>query len=242
MRTREKIYLIPGTMCNEQLWSVFLPLLTNSVADDYEFEHVKIPKNKDFAQITAHLADFFKEGRVNIIGFSLGGYIAAHFATTHPQQVDKAFIISNSPCALYPAEEKQRKDIIEFVNHYGYKGMSKARAAKLLDLKNGDKATLKQFINLIINMDAELGELEFKSQMRSTSKRKDLFDKLTCASTKFTFYFSDGDVLVNSSWLNKLEQASINCIFKHSEGSSHMLPLEKPNELVGHIHDWLNSH
>lgn len=239
---RQKIYLIPGTMLNELLWSAFLPLLTNEVGDNYEFVHVKIPKDKDFAQITAYLNDYFKEDQLIIIGFSLGGYIAAHYATTYPQRVNKALIVSNSPCALYPAEEKQRQEIIEFVNLYGYKGMSKARAAQLLDLKNDDKAHLEHLINLIINMDAELGEAEFKSQMCFTSKRADLFDNIVCAPTKFTFYFSEGDVLVNSSWLGKLEQASTNCIFKRTVGSSHMLPLEKPNELVGHIHGWINSY
>lgn len=242
MTIRQKIYLIPGTMCNEQLWSSVLPLLTNKVGDVYEFVHVKIPKDKNFAQITAHLNRFFKEDSVLIIGFSLGGYIAAHFAASHPKRVAKALIISNSPCALHSAEEKQRNEIIEFVNHYGYKGMSKARAAQLLDVKNGDEAQIKNLIKLIINMDADLGELEFKSQMRSTSKREDLFDKLVCASTRFTFYFSDSDVLVNSSWLDKLEQVSTNCTFKQSEGSSHMLPLEKPKELAGYTHDWLNSY
>jgi pimeloyl-ACP methyl ester carboxylesterase len=228
-------------MCNEQLWSSVLPLLTNKVADVYEFVHVKIPKDKNFTQITAYLNRFFKEDSVLIIGFSLGGYIAAHFATSHPKRVAKALIISNSPCALHSAEEKQRNDIIEFVNHYGYKGMSKARAAQLLDVKNGDETRIQSLIELIIDMDVDLGELEFKSQMRSTSKREDLFDELVCASTRFTFYFSDDDVLVNSSWLDKLEQISTNCTFKHSEGSGHMLSLEKPNESADYIHEWLNS-
>lgn len=238
---REKIYLIPGTMCNERLWSDLLPLLTNSIGEHYEFVHVKIPKNMIFSQITKFLNGYCKEERVKIIGFSLGGYIAAHFAITFPQRVDKTFIISNSPCALYPAEEKQRQEIVEFVNRYGYKGMSKARAAQLLDIHNGDKKHLDHLISIIINMDAELGEVEFKSQMQSTSKRNDLFEQLACSQVQSVFYYSEHDLLVNSQWLSKLKQANPNCVMKCTTGSSHMLPLENPKELADYIDEWLNT-
>lgn len=238
---REKIYLIPGTMCNERLWSNLLPFLTDLIGNDYEFVHVKIPKDKCFSQISAFLNGYFKEEQVTIIGFSLGGYIATHFATTFPERVAKSFIIANSPCALYPAEEKQRQEIVKFVNRYGYKGMSKTRAAQLLDMKIGDKTHLNHLINLIVNMDAELGEEQFKSQMQNTSMRDDLFEKLAHSQVQFVFYHSEQDLLVNSTWLIKLAQQSTNCVVICTSGSSHMLPLEKPKELSSHIHKWLNS-
>lgn len=239
---RKKIYLIPGTMCNERLWSNALPFLTDLIGNDYEFVHVKIPKDMCFSQISEFLNGYFKEERVTIIGFSLGGYIATHFATTFPQRVAKIFIIANSPCALYPEEEKQRQEIVEFVNRYGYKGMSKARAAQLLDMKTGDETHLNHSINLIVKMDAELGEAQFKSQMQNTSKRDDLFEPLAHSQVQFVFYHSEQDLLVNSTWLSELAQQNANCVVIRTSGSSHMLPLEKPKELSGHIHEWLNSY
>jgi len=229
-------------MCNERLWSKFFASLVDAMNDNFEFVHVKIPKDMYFPELSEFLNDYVKEEKAIIIGFSLGGYIAAHFAANFPQRVDSAFIIANSPCALHPDEEKQRQEIVEFINRYGYKGMSKTRAAQLFDTSSWTKSQLEQLVNIMISMDAELGESEFKSQMRYTSKRVDLFEQLVCSQTKLTFYFSEDDALVNSSWLVKLEQAKANCEIKRASGSSHMLPLEKPNELVTHIHEWLSSH
>ncbi len=237
---KQKIYLIPGTMCNEQLWSALLPLLMKTVGDSFEFIHVKIPKDMCFSELSVFLNDFFKEKKVTLIGFSLGGYITAHFAAHFPERVEKSFIIANSPCALYPAEEKQRQEIVEFVNQYGYKGMSKTRAAQLFDSSIWSKNQLEQLISIMISMDAELGEADFKSQMRCTSKREDLFELLTNSQIPLCFYYSEHDSLVNTVWLDKLQQANSNCMMICSSGSSHMLPLEKPSELAEYVHRWFS--
>ena len=244
---RQKVYLIPGTMCNERLWSDFLPLIVGALEDNYEFIHVKIPRDKCFSQLSAYLNNYFTKEKVIIIGFSLGGYIASHFATTFPQRVNKVFVIANSPCILPLTEEKQRKEILEFVNCFGYKGMSNARAAQLFDSQqlldncNGSDEQLRKLINTMISMDAELGEVEFQSQMRFTTKRNDLFEQLVNSPVQFVFYYSQHDVLMNVKWLDKLEQASDTCLMICIQGASHMLPLEKPKELAGHVQAWLND-
>ncbi|PCH96795.1 MAG: hypothetical protein COB83_04455 [Gammaproteobacteria bacterium] len=239
---RKKIYLIPGTMCTEQLWSNLLPLLINSVAHHYEFVHVKIPKDKNLIQIITFLDSFFTEDRAIIIGFSLGGYIASYFAATYPQRVDKIFVIANSPCALNHKEIKQRQAIVKFINQHSYKGISKARATQLLDSKKWTKEQLNQLVATIVNMDAKLGELEFVSQMQNTTHRTDLFEPLTRSSVASTYCYSKDDLLVNSSWLDKLQQANPRCQMICISGASHMLVLEKPKELAIHIQTWLSTY
>ncbi|MCW8834491.1 MAG: alpha/beta hydrolase [Colwellia sp.] len=237
---KQKVYLIPGTMCNERLWSAILPLIEKTVGEYFEFVHVKIPRNKSFQALSIFLNDFFQEDKVTLIGFSLGGYIASHFASSYPHRIAKAMIISNSPCALHHVEEMQRQDIIEFIQRYGYKGMSKARAAQLLDTNRWTDQQLTQLIDILRLMDAELGEVEFKSQMVNTSKRDDLFKQLANSLAPLTFYYSEDDALVNSSWLEKLQQQADNCLMICSNGASHMLPLEKADECSEQVIEWLN--
>ena len=243
---RKKIYLIPGTMCTEQLWSSLLPLLINSVIHHYEFVHVKIPQDKNFAQISDFLNDYFTEDKVTIIGFSLGGYIAAHFAVTYAQRVSKLFVIANSPCALNKEEIQQRQAIVEFVDQYGYQDLSRTRAMQLFDKKQllekkGGAEQRDNLINIMITMAAELGAAEFISQMHCTTARDDLFEQLACISAQAVFYYSEADPLVNSAWLVKLQQVNNRCQIICSSGASHMLVLEKPDELASHIHAWLSA-
>ena len=62
---KEKIYLIPGLMTDERLWSRIKPFLQN----EYELVHVPIPHTEDFDEIIDILFNLFKEERVNLLGF-----------------------------------------------------------------------------------------------------------------------------------------------------------------------------
>ena len=62
---KEKIYLIPGLMTDNRLWSRLIPLLE----DEYELVHVPIPHSEDFDEIIDILFNFFKEEKINLLGF-----------------------------------------------------------------------------------------------------------------------------------------------------------------------------
>ena len=80
---KEKIYFIPGLMTDIRLWSRALPFLK----DDFEIVHIPIPNSTDFDEIVDILNKEFKEEKINILGFSLGGYIASYFTCKYPQRV-----------------------------------------------------------------------------------------------------------------------------------------------------------
>ena len=92
---KEKIYLIPGLMTDERLWSRIKPFLQN----EYELVHVPIPHTEDFDEIIDILFNLFKEEKVNLLGFSLGGYIASYFAITYPNRVNRLFMVAATPGA-----------------------------------------------------------------------------------------------------------------------------------------------
>ena len=56
---KEKIYLIPGLMTDERLWSRLKPFLEN----EYELIHVSIPHTQDFDEIIDILFNLFEEER-----------------------------------------------------------------------------------------------------------------------------------------------------------------------------------
>lgn len=152
----KKLHLIPGTMCNEKLWSKMLPYLHDSL----ELVYLDIPQEKKFDELAEHFAIELGNDALNLIGFSLGGYIATYFSMLYPNRIEKLFVISNSPTSLSVEETNQRSAILEYVEANGYKGMSRMKAASMLDLTN----RTNQLIDWILEMDSELGEIVFKSQ------------------------------------------------------------------------------
>lgn len=227
---RKKLHLIPGTMCNEKLWSLLIPYLDCA----YELIFLDIPREKNFDQIAEHYNDLLGNDKLNLIGFSLGGYIASYFAIKYPERIEKLFVISNSPTTLPIDELNQRDDILKLVNKYGYKGMSRNRIVNLLDAAN----QTEQLIDLIMKMDHDLGENEFVSQYQYTSQRADLSQALIQLPFFTHIYYSDNDRLVNTQWCQSLRGSTPNLSVICTSGSGHMLPLEKPQELAGYLKSW----
>ena len=62
--------------------------------DDYELIHLKIPLSEDFEEIVDILNNNIKEEKINLLGFSLGGYIASYFAIKYPSKIKKLFLLS----------------------------------------------------------------------------------------------------------------------------------------------------
>lgn len=231
----EKLYLIPGTMCDERLWSALTPYLPDSL----ELVYLSIPAHKTFDEITAYYSQLFddtlpEQGKINLVGFSLGGYIASYFAALYPERINKLFVISNSPTRLPDAEIKQRNDVLDFVRKYGYQGISQHRITHLLD----QDSDCERITEIISAMDKSQGQTELLSQYQHTSQRINLTNGLSNPSFPLHFYCSEGDPLVNAMWFDSLNSNSKSCLITTS-GSGHMLPLEKPKELAKYLKSWL---
>lgn len=226
----KKLHLIPGTMCNEKLWSKMLPYLHDSL----ELVYLDIPQEKNFDELAEHFAIELGNDALNLIGFSLGGYIATYFSMLYPNRIEKLFVISNSPTSLSVEETNQRSAILEYVEANGYKGMSRMKAASMLDLTN----RTNQLIDWILEMDSELGEIVFKSQYQYTSQRLDLASAISQFPFDTHLYYSEGDKLINSKWLSGLVNSNSRLSLMSTSGSGHMLPLEKPRELASYINSW----
>ncbi|BDX05180.1 alpha/beta fold hydrolase [Planctobacterium marinum] len=228
----KKLYLIPGTMCNQKLWDRVVPYLHSSI----ELGYLAIPRGKNFDELAAYYHQILSDDRVNLIGFSLGGYIATWFAMLYPERIAKLFVTSNSPCSLSTEELNLRRDTLKYVESHGYKGMSRKKAANMLDEANKTEG----LIDLILEMDSDLGEAEFISQYRYTSDRVDLASAFKQFPFNTIIYYSENDRLVNSEWLKGLANVNTKLSVIATSGYGHMLPLEKPRELANHINTWMH--
>ena len=129
---KEKIYLIPGLMTDNRLWSRIIPLLEN----DYELVHTSIPHSEDFDEIIDILFNEFKEEKVNVLGFSLGGYIASYFAITYPNRVNRLFTVAATPGNSTEAEIERRKEKFVAIEKEGFTGLTYEKAKSLVEEKN----------------------------------------------------------------------------------------------------------
>lgn len=230
---KEKIYFIPGLMTDERLWKRVIPLLEN----DYEIVHVPIPRSEDFDEIIDILFNEIKEEKINLLGFSLGGYIASYFAITYPNRVKRVFMVAATPGATNEAEIERRKEKFAIIEKEGF-GLSYEKALSLVEETNKNDEDL---IQTIIDMFNDLGKNCFISQLTSTFYRKDLFEDLIHQDFPIWIFYSENDRLLNKEALKRLTTTTHNIKMIKREGSSHNIPLEAPFDFASNVKNWMNS-
>ncbi|RXK16905.1 hypothetical protein CP985_01740 [Malaciobacter mytili LMG 24559] len=223
----KKIYLISGFMCDKRLWDKALSFFDSS----YKFIYLPIPLEENFEKLLEKIV--INEEKINLIGFSLGGYIASAYALKYKDKINKVLVISSSLCSLEKKELLQRQKAIELTKKFAFKSLSEKKIKTLLEDKNN-----QEIITLIKKMYEELGKEYFLTQLNATLHRKDLKEELLKSKIDFSFYFSKDDILLNHLWLEELElNSSFN--FTKLKRSSHMLPLEEPLKIALYIKSWL---
>ncbi|MDX4061940.1 alpha/beta hydrolase [Aliarcobacter skirrowii] len=231
---REKIYFIPGLMTDIRLWSKALPLLK----DDFEIIHIPIPSSTDFDEIVDILNKELKEDKINILGFSLGGYIASYFTCKYPQRVKRLFTVAATPGTTSKVElERREKKLVDFENSSEF-GLELEKAIMLLEEQNQNDLSLAQ---TMVDMFNDLGRDTFLTQLKSTFNRVDLFDKLKDKNIPMHMLYSSNDRLLDLEALDKLHNQKHNIKLIKRDGTSHNIPLEFPELFASSVKEWIKE-
>ena len=221
---KTKIYLFPGLMCNEKLWSK----IESDLKDDYELVYLSLPLKDSINEMIESLE--FKEEKINLLAFSLGGYLASSYAIKHPNKINKLFLVSSSLTNLNNIEIRTRENLLSKINTLVFTGLSSKKVQSLIEDKNN-----KELIFLIQKMYKDLGVNVLISQLKSTLKRENLLYEILDLDISMKIYYSKDDKLINHKWLKEFEEKNKKFIFIKTSGSSHFLPLEKSGELIKEI-------
>lgn len=227
----ERVVFIPGTMCDQHLWDDIRPLL-----GDVEWDHLAIPDAGDIDGVVHQIAHLIEPDNVPVLGFSLGGYLAAALAVAYPHKVSKLLVCSNSPCALPAKEIAQREQLLMQIDRLGYAGLSHLKIKHMLAPQN---VLNHRIADRMRAMDAALGVNVLTSQLKATTQRRDLQKPLAHCKIPMVFCYGTDDALVDPIWFKHLQQVNDQAQVHEIPGAGHMLPLEQPALLAEQILNWL---
>ena len=220
-------------MTDERLWCRIKEL----VSDEFELVHIAIPLCEDFDQLCDILDGYFKEEKINLLGFSFGSYIGAYYAIKNPSKINRLFLLAGSASFLLEDEIQRRKESIKLMDNFGFKGLSRKKILDLIEDKNHDDI---QLINTIKDMFFDLGLDTYKNQMELSFKRDDISEELSSLNMPITLFYASHDKLFDYTALAKIKKKNReNIKMIEKEGSSHFIPLEEPNALIREIKNWM---
>lgn len=218
------LYALPGTMCDERIWSRL-----KEQALEFSIQHLPIPDGDTIDDIVEMLGHQLPDNNISLLGFSLGGYLAAAFCVKFPERVKHLIILSNSPSSLPSAEIILRQQLINWLKDKEYTGMGSKRINSLLHPDNMSDTLLHNIISL---MDIAGGKTMLLKQLNATTRRQDLSENLRSSNTPITFIYGEADSLVDESLIASICRSYKDKRYHKIEGAGHMLPLEQAHALA----------
>ncbi len=219
----QPVVFLPGTQCDERIFQAC-------------WQHLEMPQRAfvplQWAENLAHMLmlcsdrmGYFSQP-IHLVGFSMGGYVAALSALQQPAKVASLTLIGSTCDALPERELLQRKQLSQLIKSKQYKGTSEQRLMQFFHSTNKQNAG---FLALVKNMHNDLGAGVLAAQMDATNQRKNLQAKL--AQSKFPVHLISGEqdcLIDNQTALQRVSNINM-CIVKNA---GHMLPIEQPLQLA----------
>lgn len=232
---KEKIYLFPGFMCDKRLWSKTIPLLE----DQYELIHVPLPLSSSFDEINQILDEKLPREPINVLGFSLGGYVCSYFAIKYPHRVKRIFMVSSTAGRPDDEENERRAAKIKKMLDHGFEELSYEKSRSLLEEQNQND---EEMIKILQDMFNDLGYDHFITHLQSTLHRLHLLDEMSALKIPIHFYYSTKDRLLNHEFMKDISAKDLDHVVINSrEGTSHNIPLEDPIRFTKLIKEWMKT-
>lgn len=210
-------------MCDHRLWQACIEYLPENI----ELIHMPIPMGNSIDEIITALEKQLPNNKINLAGFSLGGYIACAYALKYPERIHKLLLISNMSYFLAEIELKERSRTINYLRAHGYSGISAKRITALLHPNNRHN---KNIINCVREMDTDLGKDTLIHQLTVTTQRENLLIKLPTLPFPVQFLIGDSDSLVKLNLIEAVVDQSPLVSLSVLHDTGHMLPLEQPRK------------
>lgn len=107
-KIKRQLILLPGyDGCGEKTFKKLVPLLSKKYSvETVDYPYFSDPKKQYSLDELVNFVDKKVTGKVVILGFSMGGFVASKYANKYPEKVDKLILVSSSTVPLLDTKLK----------------------------------------------------------------------------------------------------------------------------------------
>lgn len=224
------LVLLPGFMCDADLWTDMLPDLEGLGALHFGDVYQDDTLEGMAARVLSQAPERFV-----LVGFSMGGFVARVLTLMAPERVTGVAFVASSARG-YSDEERARRIS-------GFRpGDRPPRAAGAMTTAMGlhpDRETDPVLLDRLRGMQQRLGP-EVRKRQAALVRRDGYADleRITCPSLVVA---CRQDRLRTLAETERMAQALPNAGFRIIEDCGHMAPLEKPQELSALLRAWIEG-
>lgn len=219
----------PGLLCDER---VFNPC----------WQHLDIPMRafvplqwaQDLVQMKMLSADrlAYFEQPVHLVGYSMGGYIAALTALENQRCIASLTLIA-STCDELPKDEiQQRQQSLKLIKNKQYTGMSGKRLRRFFHDCHQQHI---EYLNIVKKMEQDLGAAVLAAQITAIQPRKNLLPSLAKCAFPIHLVSGEQDNLLSESSMLVMHKQLLNSDMTLIKNAGHMLPIEQSKALAEYL-------
>jgi pimeloyl-ACP methyl ester carboxylesterase len=219
------LVLLPGFMCDHDLWTDMIPDLQKLG----QIHYGNVYEDSTLDGMAQRVLDSSPD-RFVLVGFSMGGFVARVLALTAPQRVSGIAFIASSARGYSDDERKQRQQ------GYGPGGRPPRVTSGAPGL-HPDREHDPALIARLRGMQQRLGR-EVRARQAALVRHDGYADleRITCPALVVA---CRQDRLRRLAETERMARHLPHAVFKVIEECGHMAPLERPHELAGLIAAWI---
>lgn len=230
--TKEHLILLPGTLCNENLWRYQM----EDLADVAAIQVGDLTKDDTIQGMATSILNK-APALFSLAGLSMGGIVAMEIMRQAPERVKKLALLDTNPNPPHPEQIKGWESFIDMAQHGKF--MDVTEKYLLPVLIHPDRQKDLDLIETIKKMAEDVGPKGMINQMMALMTRPDSRENLSAIECPTLVLLGRQDMLcpidIHEYLVSNIPNASLSVI----EECGHLSTLERPEEVTSCLYDWI---
>jgi pimeloyl-ACP methyl ester carboxylesterase len=231
MADKIPLLLLPGLLCERQLWS---PQVAG-LSDIAEPLIADLTRDDSFGAM-ARRALAEAPPRFALAGLSMGGYVAQEVMRQAPERVTKLALLDTSARADNPEQSQRRRDLIALSQRGQFHGVTPRLMPNLI---HPDRLADTVLTKIIVDMAASVGRDGFLRQETAILARVDGRPDLPKIKVPTLVLCGREDLLTPLKLHEELAALIPSATLRVIEHCGHMTTLERPDQVNDAMRAWL---
>lgn len=225
MAAQHPVLFFPGTLCDER---IFLPLWQTLSGYQRRYVPLQWASTKDdmLALSTDRILD---NEKVHLVGYSMGGYIAALLAQRKPQNIASITLIGYNSEGLSQDEIAKRKQLTTMLKQGSFNPNNDAYLARFIHPSRLDDTNV---VDVVKAMAQDLGKTTLLNHTLATTPREDTTQLLAKINVPITFVTAQHDSIAPAANIKRTIKAIPRATLHELADTGHMIPLEQVDALA----------
>jgi pimeloyl-ACP methyl ester carboxylesterase len=228
-RTRPTLLLVPGLLCDSELWRHQVAALSSEVACV-----VADVGSHDSVEALAAAALSTVEGPFALAGLSMGGYVALEIVRQAPERVARLALVDTQPRPDSEEQTQRRRAFVDQVREGGFDGVVAALVP--LTMHPDHVAALEQEFTA---MAQRVGPAVFLRQQAAIIARPDSVPSLSAIACPTLVVCGREDQITPLEGSELMAAEIPGARLEVLEHCGHMSSLEQPGAVTALLREWL---